>query len=47
MQHKGVTVVDASDPRNPRITAYLDDTISMLDYFSPLRAHVGAAKRGR
>jgi hypothetical protein len=37
MQHKGVTVVDASDPRNPRITAYLDDTISMLDPHETLK----------
>ena len=37
MQHKGVTVVDASDPRNPRITAYLDDTTSMLDPHETLK----------
>jgi len=37
MQHRGVTVVDASDPRRPRITAYLDDTISMLDPHETLK----------
>ena len=37
MAHKGVTVVDASDPRNPRITAYLDDTASMLDPHETLK----------
>jgi LVIVD repeat len=25
-QHLGVTVIDASDPRHPRVSAYLDDT---------------------
>jgi hypothetical protein len=27
-QHHGVTVIDASDPRDPRPTAYLDDTVA-------------------
>ena len=30
-QHHGVTVVDASNPAQPRVTAYLDDTASALD----------------
>jgi hypothetical protein len=29
-QHLGVTVIDASDPRHPHPTAYLDDTPAML-----------------
>lgn len=29
-KHHGVTVVDASDPRHPRVTAYLNDTASAL-----------------
>ncbi len=29
-QHHGVVVVDASDPRHPRASAYLDDTPAML-----------------
>src|SRR5262245_4158486 len=28
-QHLGVTVIDASDPRHPRASAYLDDTPAM------------------
>ena len=39
MQHRGVTVVDASDPRNPRATAYLDDTSSMLDPHENLKSN--------
>jgi hypothetical protein len=39
MQHRGVTVVDASDPRNPRVTAYLDDTSSMLDPHENLKSN--------
>ena len=30
-QHHGVTVVDASDPQHPRVTAYLDNTAAALD----------------
>lgn len=29
-EHHGVTVVDASDPRHPQVTAYLDDTAAAL-----------------
>ena len=29
-QHHGVTVIDASDPTNPVVTAYLDDTAAAL-----------------
>ena len=29
-QHHGVTVIDASDPRHPQVTAFLDDTVSAL-----------------
>jgi hypothetical protein len=29
-QHHGVTVVDASDPQQPRVTAHLDDTAAAL-----------------
>src|SRR4051794_33391078 len=29
-QHHGVTVVDAADPRHPKVTAYLDDTPAAL-----------------
>src|SRR5688572_1985605 len=39
MQHRGVTVVDASDPRRPRATAYLDDTSSMLDPHETLKSN--------
>ena len=30
-QHHGVTVVDASDPEHPRVTAFLNDTAAALD----------------
>src|SRR5215831_5692474 len=29
-QHLGVTVIDASDPRHPRVSTYLDDTAAAL-----------------
>ena len=29
-QHHGVTVIDASDPTHPRVTAYLDNTAAAL-----------------
>jgi hypothetical protein len=37
VQHKGVTVVDASDPRHPQAVAYLDDTAAMLDPHETLK----------
>jgi hypothetical protein len=36
-QHRGVVVVDASEPRHPRASAYLDDTPSMLDPHETLK----------
>lgn len=38
-QHHGVTVIDASDPRHPRPTAYLDDTAAALDPHETLKAN--------
>ncbi|TMH27716.1 MAG: hypothetical protein E6H66_22980 [Betaproteobacteria bacterium] len=29
-QHHGITVIDASDPQHPRVSAYLDDTAAAL-----------------
>ena len=37
VQHKGVTVVDASDRLRPRASAFLDDTLSMLDPHETLK----------
>jgi hypothetical protein len=37
-QHRGVVVVDASDPRNPRATAQLDDPV-MVDPHETLKAN--------
>src|SRR3989442_5432393 len=39
-QHLGVAVVDASDPRNPKASAYLD-TPTMLDPHESLKEHKG------
>ena len=39
MEHKGIKVLDVSDPRHPRVTAYLDDTLSMLDPHETLKAN--------
>jgi hypothetical protein len=39
-QHHGVTVIDASDPRHPRVTDYLDDTAAALDPHETLRTNV-------
>jgi LVIVD repeat len=36
-QHHGVVVVDASDPRHPRVSKYLDDTVTMLDPHETLK----------
>jgi hypothetical protein len=36
-QHHGVTVIDASDPRHPHPTAYLDDTPAMLSPHETLK----------
>lgn len=38
-QHHGVTVIDASDPRHPRPTAYLDDTAAGLDPHETLKTN--------
>ncbi len=49
-ERRGVVVVDASDPRHPRATAYLDDPV-MLDPHETLKANqrrkllAGAAKQ--
>ena len=37
-QHRGVVVIDASDPANPRATAYLDDPV-MLDPHETLKTN--------
>jgi hypothetical protein len=42
-QHHGVVVVDASDPKHPKATAYLDDSPAMLAPHETLKAH---AQRG-
>jgi hypothetical protein len=38
-QHLGVTVIDASDPQHPRVSAYLDDTPAMLAPHETLKVH--------
>ena len=38
-QHLGVVVIDASDPRNPRPTAYLDDTAAGRDPHETLKTN--------
>jgi len=38
-QHHGVVVVDASDPRHPYASAYLDDSAAMLAPHETLKAH--------
>src|SRR4030095_1206463 len=38
-QHLGVTVIDASDPRHPRVSAYLDDTPAALAPRETLGTH--------
>ena len=51
-EHRGVVVIDASDPRHPRATAYLDDP-AMLDPHETLKSNVrrkllaGAPKQWR
>src|ERR1700758_5237770 len=42
-QHLGMTVIDASDPTHPVITAYLDDTAAALAPHETPKVH---AKRG-
>jgi len=39
--HQGVVVVDVSDPKHPKPTAYLNDTAAMLTPHETLRAHAG------
>lgn len=40
-QHHGVVVIDASDPRNPQPTAYLDDTAAALAPHETLKTNEG------
>ena len=40
-QHRGVVVVDVSDPENPQVSTYLDDTPAMANPHETLRAHAG------
>jgi hypothetical protein len=39
LRHLGVTVIDASDPRHPRVSAYLDDTAAALAPHETLMVH--------
>ena len=38
-QHPGVVVMDASDPRHPRVSAYLNDTPAALDPHETLKVN--------
>src|SRR5499433_2260587 len=40
-QHLGVRVIDASDPRHPRVTAYLDDTAAARAPHETVQTHEG------
>src|ERR1044072_8291178 len=40
-QHLGVRVIDASDPRHPRVTAYLDDTAAARAPHETVVTHEG------
>src|SRR5262245_12876454 len=40
-QHLGVRVIDASDPRHPRVTAYLDDTAAARAPHETVKTHEG------
>jgi len=40
-KHRGVVVVDVSDPENPKASTYLANTAAMLNPHETLRAHVG------
>src|SRR5262249_2304557 len=40
-QHLGIRVIDASDPRHPRVTAYLDDTAAARAPHETVQTHEG------
>src|SRR5262249_10015398 len=40
-QHLGIRVIDASDPRHPRVSAYLDDTAAARAPHETVQTHAG------
>src|SRR5262245_56766947 len=38
-QHLGIRVIDASDPRHPRVSAYLDDTAAARAHHETVQTH--------